>query len=369
MRGQASTEYVGVVALVALVLAAGGAVAAPALPAALQHHLRVGLCIVGGDVCRASDARAAGLEPCVLRSRAADRRTRVNLTVLSYATGDALTIERRSDGSRRVAFSRSDGGGVVVGAGVRLGAQVEVGAEASGGIGWTSGYAWELPDESALRRLLKGVRAQPGKLGWDLARRGGTPPPTERFAAVTGHTGAAAGAQILGLDQPLLTAGGGGALGRRVRGGRTSWYFDASHEATRLFGGLVPGVELHRGGTWVLELSDRPRALRLTTALPGGVEIEARLDLTEPANAAAARDLLRRPSRARAQALGRHFLAHGTVERRRYRERERPTNPDLAVKLGVAGVDLRDADRERTLVNAEILRPTGNARRADCLGL
>lgn len=364
----ASTEYAGVVTLVAVVLGLGGAVAAPELPARVKRTIEVGLCIVGGDVCRASDARAAGLEPCVVHAREADRRTRVNVTVLSYATGDAIAIERRSDGTRRVSFSRSDGGGVVAGAGLRLGAQVDARIEAAGGVGWTSGSAWELADERALAAFLRGVRAQPGKLGWDLARRG-APPPAERFSAVTGDIGARAGAQILGLDQPLLTMGGKGALGRRIRRGRTSWYFDAGHEGAQLFGGLIPEVELNRKGTWVLELSDRPRELRLTTALPKGVELEARLDLRDAANAAAARELLQHPSRERAAALGRHFLTHGTVERRRYGTRALPSGPDVALGAGLAGIDHATTDRERTLLAAEVLRPTGNSRRSDCVGL
>ena len=45
----ATTEYAGVVTLVALVLGGATSVAAPDLPETLAHHVRVGLCIVGGD--------------------------------------------------------------------------------------------------------------------------------------------------------------------------------------------------------------------------------------------------------------------------------------------------------------------------------
>jgi hypothetical protein len=368
VNGQASTEYIGVVGLVALVLSLAGA-AAPDLPAKVARQIRVGLCAVGGDVCRASDARRLGLAPCVTRIREADRRTKVNLMVLSYTTGAAFGIDRRSDGSARVWISQSDEGGVSAGVGLKLGAHADVGAEIGGGLGWTSGAAWELPDERSLQRFLSGIRRSPGAAGFDLARRPGTPRPSERFRAATGSTAAEAGAKVFGLRQPIAVAGGRGALGRRTRGGTTSWYFDAGHQGPKLFGGLIPGVEVNESGAWILELSDRPRELRLTTTLPKGVELEARLDLTQPANAAVARELLRRPTPARAAALGRHFLEHGTVERRTYRTRALPSEPDFALKVGLGGIDHGGSAQERTLVAAELLRPGSAARRADCLGL
>jgi hypothetical protein len=369
MSGQASAEYVGVIALVAIVLAAGGAVAAPAIPAQVGHQIRVGLCIVGGDVCRAADARAEGLRPCVTRVRQADRRTKVSVTVVSYTTGAAFGIERRSDGSARVWLTSSDGGGVTVGGGLKLGPYVDVGGEAGAGVGWTSGGAWELPDERALLRFLGGVRQQPGAIAWDLLRDPRTPRPTETFHAVTGEAAAEAGAKVLGLRQPVALAGGKGALGKRTRGRATSWYFDAGSEGPRLFGGLIPGVELRRAGAWVLELSDRPHELRLTTQLPKGVELDARLDLDDPANAAVARELLSRPGPGRARALGAHFLAHGTVERRTYRTRALPSEPEIGIALGVGGFDHGGSAHEKSLVAAEVLGPSGNRRRADCLGL
>ena len=372
-NGQASADYIGVIGLVALVLTLAGAVAVPDLPATVARHVRVGLCIVGGDVCRAGDARRAGLEPCVMSVREAARRTRLNVTVLSYGTGKGFAIERRSDGTARVVAINENDGGAVAGVGIRLGPNVDVGAEASGAIGWSSGYGWELPDEAALQRFLAGVKQSPGRLAFDLARKG-VARPTERFLAGTGDVRTFAGAQVIGLEQAILDGGGRGAIGRRTRaGGGTTWYFDASHEGPKLFGGLIPEVRLGRDGKWILELGDRPRELRLRTTLPrsGGrqLEIEARLDLLAPGNAAVARALLSRPSFALARALGRHMAEHGTVERREYRVRELPSDPEVAVKLGIAGVDHSGSAYERTLTAAEVVRAGGRARRADCLGL
>ena len=361
-RGQASIEYVGAVALVALALSAAATVLAPDLPKSLVHHLRVGLCIVGGDVCRATDAERAGLEPCVTRAREGDKRSRITIAALSYGNGKAFTVERRSDGSARVTLASGDEGGAGVGVGLKLGRHARLGGDLGGAVGFTVGYAWELPDEAALGRFLKGVKQTPGRIGWDLVRKGSIPRPAERFRAVTGSAGAEAAAEILRFDEPLLSKRGRAAIGRRTRGGRTSWYFDATDAGSHLF----PGAP---DGTWAIELSEHPRELRITSQLAGDTEIEARLDLVPEANAAVARALLQRPSPARARALGRHLAEHGVVERRRYRVRELPSDPDLGVKLGVLGVEHGGEARERTLVSAEVLRPGGSARRADCLGL
>jgi hypothetical protein len=196
--------------------------------------------------------------------------------------------------------------------------------------------------------------------------------PSERFVAGTGEIRVDAGAKSPTIEQALVSGSGRGAIGRRIRpGGATTWYFDASHAGPKLFGGIVPEVELKRGGKWMLELGEG--SLRLRTVLPPSdghqVELEARLDLREPANAAVARALLSRPSPARARALGVHIAEHGTVERREYRVRKLPAEGGVSLQMGVAGVDHSGSVQERTLVAADVLRPGSRARRADCLGL
>jgi hypothetical protein len=363
-RGQSTPEYVGVVTIVALALGLAGTVAAPDIPRTLAHHLRVGLCIVGGDVCRSGDAARAGLRPCVLTAREAGQHTSVTLATVTYGVDDDMVIERRSDGSARVSFARRDQGGLKAAVALRLGPHVNVEAEAGAAVGWTSGNAWEFRDEAALSRFLKRSRLEPGHF-----TREGIPAPAERFRAVSGSAAAEAGARILGLGQPLANGGGRAAIGRRTRGRRTSWYFDASRDGAHLLGGLMPAVELAQGRGWVIELSDHPRELRLTSSLPGDTEIEARLDLESPVNAAVARALLERPTPARARALGRHMAEHGTVERRHFQVRELGSKPEIGIALGIVGFDHGGDAHERTLLSAEVLRPGGSARRADCLGL
>jgi hypothetical protein len=370
-RGQTTIEYVGVVGLVGLVMTIASAVAAPDLPRTVAHHVRVGLCIVGGDICRAADARRAGLEPCVTSADSGQGGGGATIAMVSYGRERGFAIERRSDGTRRVLVTADDNGGVSAGVGFRLGPDIDVSAEAGGSIGFASGAAWELPDEAALRRFLKGVKPGP-RMGYDLAVRG-VRPPTERYRGGSGSVRAGAGLRLLGFDQPLATAHGRGVIGRRTRDGRTSVFMDASHVGPSLFGGLIEEVKVGRPGSWILELGRRPHELRLQTTIPGDgdtrVEIEARLDLAVPENAAVVRDLLARPSPERARAIGRHMLAAGTVERRVYRVRELPGGPDIALKVAFFGGEVSGSEEERTLVAAEVLRDGTTTRRADCLGL
>src|SRR5215207_774514 len=81
--GQASAEYVAVVALVAVLVAAAVAAGATA-PFAQQVSaaVRTALCIVSGDVCRPADAAAEGLAPCVVAERSRTRSVEGSLFVV-----------------------------------------------------------------------------------------------------------------------------------------------------------------------------------------------------------------------------------------------------------------------------------------------
>ncbi|HZH25316.1 MAG TPA: hypothetical protein VEY49_10450, partial [Solirubrobacteraceae bacterium] len=81
-RGQATSEYVAILLVVAAALAGAStlALAVAGVGDRVVATLRTGICIVGGDVCRSADAAAAGLEPCVT-----DRRSRRQDTTLDVA--------------------------------------------------------------------------------------------------------------------------------------------------------------------------------------------------------------------------------------------------------------------------------------------
>jgi hypothetical protein len=385
-RGQASADYIAVVAVVATVLLAVGAAARmPELPGTVVQTVRTGLCIVGGDVCRASDARAEGLEPCVVRGHEGLRHSSITFLFARVSQDRGYAVELRSDGTSRVVATEGSALAASGEPALRLGASVAVKAGGQIGLVWRSGQAWELPDRASLERLLAQAKGRPGEMA-DRIRRGATPmpAPTERFFEGGDMGELTAGAQVFSVRQPVLSGAARHAIGRRVRAGRTSWYFDASGDGPRLFGGLLPGVELKGKSAWTLEVTEgpghRPERLQLQTAIPGKraneiEELSASLDLTIPANAAAARDLLALEREhtplalARARAVGRHLLRAGTIERRLYRVRARPSDFDAELSIGVFGGEHTGDAHQRDLVAAEVIRDGGRARRADCVGL
>jgi hypothetical protein len=384
-NGQASADYLAVVAVVATVLlAAGSAVGMPELPGTIVKNVRTALCIVGGDVCRAADARAQGLEPCVVQSRDTSRRTALTFMFVRAGQDEGAEVEFRSDGTVRLVATQSADLGATGEPSLRLGPQVSLKAGGSVGAGWRSGVAWELPDRAALDRLLARTHNRPMMLGDDLAREYlKIPPATERFFEGGTMGDLTAGAHAYDVGQPVVSAGERHALGRRVRDGLTSWYFDASEDGPRLFGGLIAQIELRGKSAWTLEVTEdrahRPQRLEIQTTLPGPhrgeqTELSASLDLADPENAAAARDLLglgRSPTPlalARARAVGRHMLTAGNVERRVYRVRDRPSEFDAGLNVGVFGGEHSGEAHQRDLVSAEVLGDGRSAKRADCLG-
>ena len=214
--GQASIEYVAVLALLVAVLAgAGAAVAAPDLPRALAHHARVALCVVGGDVCRSEDARAAGLAPCVVNSERRENESGVTVVIVRAARGGVVQIERRSDGSALV--SKLSGGTLDASAGfsVRLGPVLSGGGTISAGYGFRTGRAWEVGSEKELEALLA-----------DLDH---APRPTARYLEGGRQTAAElaahAGGEKAKLNLALIEGSVRQAIGRRVGPDGTTLYF------------------------------------------------------------------------------------------------------------------------------------------------
>src|SRR5690242_14802585 len=98
--GQATAEYVGLLALVAAaVLGTGALVGLDPVGHAVARGIRTGICIVGGDVCRASDAVAAGLEPCTVGERSAGGGATVSIAWVRIGDARGWTVATRSDGS------------------------------------------------------------------------------------------------------------------------------------------------------------------------------------------------------------------------------------------------------------------------------
>ena len=383
--GQASLEYVGLLALVATALA----VAAPAaglagVPAEVAKVVRTGVCIVGGDVCRTSDAEAAGLHPCTVSDRR--RGGGLAVTVLSLRLGGdhQWLVAQRSDGSVVVTKVAHDDVGVSGGLGYELG-PLKAGLEGEAGLRVAGGVGWEFPDAASARRFLKA--AHYGLSGatkrWPAAWRSG-----EAGLAYSGWAGlgvVATGEDGKSLGGPALgvEASAEAMLGARIERDRTTIYLRAQTDGPRTTG-LVKGLLATRAaGPVVAEYTrDRsgPRELAFRVTERGAranevVETVARMDLREHANREVALRLLRRrapwpPAVADdLRAAVRRAVQAGTVERSVFAVEDGSRSFELAARAGAElGLEADYSKVDRRLVEASA-RTGGSQERAreDCI--
>jgi hypothetical protein len=372
-RGQATLEYTGVLALVAVVLASAGvALGLDGVGRAVASGVRTGICIVAGDVCRASDAEAAGLSPCTVRERSRGGGATVVVASLRVGGDDRMTVASRSDGSVLVTQAHDRAVGASTGLGIEaspLG--VELGVEGKYDLVFESGSAWELPDAAAARRFLA---APPETRG----------PPTWRFGQADSVLGAEAAVKAGGLKLTAVETTARAAAGSRVGRGRTTLYVRGRVDGpvaslwtpvgTRSVAGPTTGdviVELTREHGELRELAFR-------TVEPGPrsevVETVGRLDLHDEANRAAVAPLLRwrapwPPAVARdLRAAALRTVQTGTVERAVYGVDDDSVDVNLEVRLGLAlGMDVERVDVERRLLEASAWTPGSREReRVDC---
>src|SRR4051794_6766501 len=380
--GQAAVDYTGLLAVVAVTLAVAGAAAGllAAVPASVAQAMRTGICIVGGDVCRTSDARADGLSPCVVSERAKGAGLTVSIALLRIGESGEWSAARRSDGTVLVTHSRERrvgaGGGIGASAGV-----VEVGAAGSLDLTAATGEAWELPSVAAAAKLIAGVRG--GHAGI---------PPTWRFGDAGGEASAGVGVSAFGTSLTAVEADGRAAAGVRMGRGERTVFIHVGATVTGpvdlLPGGNVRGSSEAPGGgpTGPLMLAvtrdaNGLRELEYRHVQSGArsdevVETLGRLDLREPANRALAERLLRvrlpwPPSVAGdLRAVIARTTAAGTIERSVYAVADSSHDFDAAVRLGAQlGVDASLVDVTRHLIAASAwTRGSPERRRVDCLG-
>lgn len=335
--GQGTVEYLGAVAVVATLLVVSGAALAHAadISRRVTREWARALCLVRGGDCRRDR------EPCVVAARGRRRQTEVNLLVYRVGGGATVLAEQRSDGTVAVTRILRDLAGLDVGLGAdataRLGpVDLAVGGEARAAAlaALGDGETWILPSRAAGDAFVARLREDVGRR---THRHAGTPeppplpPPDETFgeqdvsAAVTASLGIAVGDE----DLAGASAGAGGDAHRTARvdrrTGRRTIYFGATRSAevaATLGGGLLGewagaasggerlAVELDRagrpvdlqviaagafGGSRDLPGAVQPVAGRLSVPARGArrYQVTAHLDLTDRANLAAARPVLR----------------------------------------------------------------------------
>ncbi len=204
--GQGTTEYVGLLALVAAaLLSAGAVVGLDDVGASVVKTVRTGICIVGGDICRRSDAEAAGLEPCTVSDRSQGGGATVSIAWVRAGDKHGWTVATRSDGS--VVVTRTVGRSAGAGAGLGIEASpfgLELGVEGKADFTTMAGAAWEFPDAARPARFLAGKAA---------AR------PTWRFGEAGDVLTAEAGAKVGGRDADRCRGDDAGGRGRARRQG------------------------------------------------------------------------------------------------------------------------------------------------------
>jgi Flp pilus assembly pilin Flp len=373
--GQTTTEYAALLALVAAVVAGAGAVVGlEGVAAAVAGGVRTGICIVAGDVCRASDAAAAGLSPCTVAEHTRGQGLTFTVASMRFGADDGWTAARRSDGS--VLLTRVEGR--KVGGTVGFGADasplgLEVGVEAKLDYALASGRAWEFPDAAAAARFLRSRDREEVDPSWRFGDAG---------AVLAGEAdGGAAGMELTELE-----ATAGARAGVRVGHGLTTYYLRTGYDALDARAS-VPGAGVQLEGlptrNGIVELTRDAGGLRemaFRSVGPGArggqvVETVARLDLRDPANRAAAEPLLSRrlpwpPALARdLRALVRRAATTGVVERAVYDVRDGSEELKLAAKLGlVLGVEGEEVEVDRRLVAASAWTHGSREReRVDCL--
>lgn len=406
--GQAANEYVALLALVAIALTAVAGLTSGGLGGHVLAGLQRGLCAVTGSVCPRLVAERDRLAACPLERRVSEEKLSETLASVKLGSSGMLTAVRRSDGAVTVTLADGSTAGVEGGAGawIALGRRVGDEAKAGASLIWGSGRSWTFPDaESAQRfvsrfgdkatirgKLVDDVRAACSllcdALGWRPHEQ--LPEPDEV------HAEGGAAATLTGA----FGLGGGGeaaaVVGRRVRrDGATTWYLRLGGKATARLD--LPGAEAVAGGggqallSYRLDAAGRPLALGVhlvgeasgRTGLAGEgrrggrsasgkaganrggvVELEATLDLGEPAGRAAAAgllDALRRDPRAapaRAAELGALFAARGQVDLRRYDLTSDGSQVGGALALGIkVGASFERSTRGLRLVSASTRLP------------
>lgn len=368
--GQASVEYVAAVALAAAVLAAAGTAAgAPGIGQRVVHGIRLGICIVAGDVCRPSEAAAAGLAPCTVTSATRGREGQVALLFFTAADGDAYTVSRDSEGRVTVVKTHLEKGGLQTGAELGLG-WFSVGGGAGVGFRVAHSTAWTFPDLQRARGFILGL---PGS-----AER---PSPFVDWRSYEGGPEAEAGigATLAGHTLTGLATGADAVAGTRIgRDGSVTVYFKAQLQRPGPAGDLVwgPGGNASNLMAEYTFVHGVPReiAFRRLESSAGGarlVETVGRLDLRDPGNRAAAAEVLRTRGPwppAAVSALLRRIAQAGTIERATYSVHNHSNSFDASIKLGEElGLQVTITRTERHLVGATA-RTRGSAERErfDC---
>jgi hypothetical protein len=405
--GQASLEYVALIALVVVVITAAAALTSGGLGTEVAYGLRRGLCAVSGTKCPPRPRDVADLPPCPTGRSSRTEDFNVSVAFVRLGGGLGVLEERTSDGRVTVTFTNSGTAGLTAGVGAHFAiGKLRIGAGAGGDIGVTfsTGRSWAFANQTAADAFVHHYgsdQTMAGRLGNDARRaclpcqivgwEPDTPPPPQAVFLEGGTRAgfrAVAGAGVhAGLRATLE-----GVLGRRTGGDGTTWYvrLDAT-AAARLFAGL--GLGATTGASAFAELTDdrtgrpvrlvvrlaRRSALEATPPRPPGAtrpprfagsggltEVETSLDLTDAANREAALGFLGGGS---SSPLLARMREQGVSTTRSYRLQDTHDGVDGAVGVGAVGGAGYNSDSQGLVLTGVSTRLPGIGflPRADCL--
>jgi hypothetical protein len=401
-RGQATVDYVALLAVGALLLAAAAAtvtaVGAPGVANGVLGQFRQALCLVSGTACPVAARR-----PCTVASTRDVRHVAVSVALVRLDDDRIVLRERLSNGTIRLTVAQRGAAGVEVGAGggARLdvrGRSVGVDREARAGVQGVLGHGevFYAHGEREADELLRAIRARPGG-GGPRAREVFVEAGVRGLGSIDVSGGATLGGQLDGIAEAVLGArrdrrsgelqislgagGAGAGLVAIVMGGN----------AGALDGQAVLGLTLDRsrrpvelslaasGSVAAGELLPPGLARPLAQAAVAGAalsaggrrwEIDARVDPRDPGVAAAWQAFRRAPaSPAAIRRLGEQLRDRAVVEMRSYRLDSSVEGVGVAGALGLRfGGELEHAIDRSKLLTAARRPPFGLwEARVDCL--
>jgi hypothetical protein len=409
-RGQATIDYVALIAVLALLLSGAPAIAdgdAAGVTNAVVGQLRRALCVVSGAACPVEDP-----QPCVVASRRDADHVALTIAIVRVDEDRYVLRERLSDGTVRLTLAQRTGAGVegAVGARMRLrlkGRTIGFEREAHGAGQGVLGYGevYVARDDREADEILRAIggRARPiGVSGLRIGRGG--PRPREVFVeggvrglGQLGVGGQAAGMSLDGIADAMLGAR------RDQRSGEVTISLGGELSGWALLTAVMTGpsgaLDRQVGLGLTLDRRHRPIALSLTasgilaagSALPPALagplgigagddatvrlagrrwELGARLDLRDPGVAAAWAAFRHDPGNPNAiRALGALLRSEAYLDVRSYAMRSESGGAaaGLALGLKLGGELEHTTDRSRLLSAAT--RPPGGMweRRMDCM--
>ena len=397
-RGQATVDYVALIAVLAALLTAALAVAsagAAGIVNGVAGQIRHALCVVGGRSC--PDPRP---RPCAVATRRDTRHYAVSVVVIRYDHDRYVLREVMSDGTIRLTVARSNAAGAELGAGGRAnvtlrGRTVGLSDEARGGLQGVhaAGRVFVVRDGREATAFMRAIGAgdDPPAPAREVFYEGGI-----RGLAAIGIGHSVAGASLRGLGGAMI----GGRRDRRtgdltlaVNAGDSGWGV-----VMVALGGPVGTGERTASIALTLDRRRRPMELSLTAAgtLAGGgalppalarafsgrvdafsadgrgrrFELAARLDLRDPLVAAAWARFRDDPgSGAAIRGLGEAIRDRAHLDLRAYRTNSTLSGASAGVGLGVQIGGEVEHTTEHSRLLAAVSRPAGGLweQRLDCL--